>query len=84
MKKLASLTIKCQSLSAEGKSQNEIVSFLRVNGCSKVDSIAILAKAFGVDLGKAKEVVHLSPAWADIRERDEKFQSSLEDREDIK
>ena len=79
-----SLANKCQSLHAEGKSQNEIVSFLRAQGCSKVESMAILAKALGIGLGKAKEVVHLSGAWADTRERDERFQSSLEEGDDGK
>jgi hypothetical protein len=79
-----SLTNKCQSLHAEGKSQDEIVSFLRAQGCSKVESIAILAKALGIGLGKAKEVVHLSATWADTRGRDERFQSSLEEGDDGK
>jgi ribosomal protein L7/L12 len=84
MQDAASLSNKCQSLHAEGKSQDEIVSFLRAQGCSKVESIAILAKALGIGLGKAKDVVHFSGAWADTRKRDERFQSSLEESDDGK
>ena len=69
---------ECQRQRAAGKSNNDLVTFLRTQGCSKVESMAIVARAFGVGLGEAKEIVHLSTAWADMRERDERFQRSLE------
>jgi ribosomal protein L7/L12 len=72
-----SLINKCQSLHAEGKNKEDIVSFLRAQGCSKVESIAIFAKALGIGLAEAKNVVHLSDAWSDTREGDERFQNSL-------
>ena len=73
----SSLTNHCQQLHAQGKSQEEIVSFLRSQGCSKVGSVRVLAKAVGIDLGKAKGVVQLSNTWADTRKRDDQFHELL-------
>ena len=78
MKDTATLVNECQRQRAAGKSNDDLVAFLRTQGCSKVESMAIVARACGVGLGEAKEIVHLSKAWADTRERDERFQQSLE------
>jgi ribosomal protein L7/L12 len=79
MQDSVSLSKQCENLLAAGKSQDEIILFLRTQGCSKVESIAVLANSLGIGLGQAKKVVHLSVVWADTRERDEKIQTSLEE-----
>jgi hypothetical protein len=75
---MTTLTNHCQQLHAQGKSQEEIISFLRSQGRSKVESTVVIAKALGMDLRKAKAVVHMSNTWADARGRDEQFHESLQ------
>jgi hypothetical protein len=53
-----------------------------MSGCSKIDTIAILQKAFGIDLASGKKAVHLSPTWDDTRAADDEFQDMLEDLAD--
>jgi hypothetical protein len=55
-----------------------LIGFLRSSGCSKIDSIAILARECGIGLARAKEVVHFSRAWNDTREADESFHADIE------
>jgi hypothetical protein len=56
-----------------------VIAYLRASGCSKIDSIAVLIETYGIDLAKAKEVVHFSPSWDDTRASDEKFHEKLVD-----
>jgi len=71
------LISECKKMAAQGKNPEDILHFLRAEGCSKVTSIAILAKALEVGLGQAKEMVHTSRTWADVRERDDQFHASV-------
>jgi len=71
------LISECRKLTAQGKDHEEIMHFLRAEGCSKVTSIAIIARVLEVGLGQAKEIVHASQTWADVRERDDRFHNSL-------
>jgi ribosomal protein L7/L12 len=68
----------CQQLLEKGQNHEEIIRFLRDQGCSKVRSIGILAELLRVGLGEAKRIVHESRAWADVRERDELLHATLE------
>lgn len=54
-----------------------MVRLLRDSGYGKIDSMKVLKAVAGVDLGKAKELVHLSPVWVDHRERDDAFHDAL-------
>jgi hypothetical protein len=36
-----------------------------------------LAEALGIELAEAKELVHFSATWADVRAKDEKFHEVL-------
>ena len=69
---------QCQQLFTEGKGNEEIILFLRRRGCSKVQTIALIAKALNLGLTQAKEMVHTSNTWKDAREQDERFHDSLE------
>jgi hypothetical protein len=71
------LISECKRMAAQGKNPEDVLQFLRAEGCSKVTSIAILAKALAVGLGQAKEMVHTSRTWADVRERDDQFHASI-------
>lgn len=71
------LVSECKKMDAQGKNTEEILHFLRSQGCCKVTSIAVLAKTLAVGLGQAKEMVHTSQTWADVRARDDQFHASL-------
>jgi hypothetical protein len=56
----------------------ELVAEMRAEGFGKIDSIKFLREFGGVTLGQAKDIVHLSPAWADRYESDEAFHDAAE------
>jgi hypothetical protein len=68
---------RCQGLAAEGRPIEEIIAFLRAEGCQKTETIGLITEALGIALARAKEIVHFSASWADVRERDEKFHETL-------
>ncbi|MFJ1760468.1 hypothetical protein ACIOD2_09140 [Amycolatopsis sp. NPDC088138] len=51
---------------------------LRAEGRSRVQSIRALREREGCSLAEAKEIVHTSRAWADLREDTDRFHASLE------
>jgi hypothetical protein len=69
---------ECREMLARGAKLEEIVMVLRQNGFSKVQSIKELIDLKQADAYSGKEIVHNSPTWADVRERDEEFQRGLE------
>jgi hypothetical protein len=50
-----------------------LLTTLRKRGCTKGESIRILKRLMNIDGGKAKEIVHLSATWGDVRKRDDEF-----------
>jgi ribosomal protein L7/L12 len=71
------LAVLCRALRARGFSDEDLMVFLRAEGCSKIDSIAVLREVLDLKLGEAKAFVHLSEAWGDVRERDDAFHETL-------
>ena len=64
---------------SEGQDLETVISFLRDSGCHKNDSIKIVRQLTGVGLGEAKDIVHFSNTWKDVKERDEAFHEVLEE-----
>lgn len=54
------------------------LSMLRANGASIAECIVSVRSVRGCDLAAAKRMVHLSPAWADVRAENEEFHAELE------
>ena len=73
------LISECKRRSESGADVEAATGYLRASGCSKIDSIAVLIGAYGIGLGKAKEVVHFSPTWEDTRAADEEFHEEIVD-----
>jgi ribosomal protein L7/L12 len=46
---------------------SRVLSQLRANGFSVIESIKVTRAVLDVSLGEAKRLVHTSPAWADAR-----------------
>ena len=78
MAKEQALLTTCKKMLVEGKPVEDVLGYLRTQGCSKTDSIIILTKAKGLSLTEAKRLVHFSNVWADVRDRDEEFHELLE------
>jgi len=76
---LVPLVDLCQQQKVAGNTNEEIIAFLRAQGCSKMESIFVVAHAFTIGLNDAKEIVHLSKAWTDVYERDNQFHQIMEE-----
>lgn len=72
------LISECRHRFERGDTIEAIIEFLRASGCQKIDSIAVISKACGTGLAKAKELVHLSDVWKDRRASDDEFHEGLE------
>lgn len=60
-----------------GKDTENILAFLRENGCSKIKSFVILKKLYKIPLDEAEDLVHLSKTWQDAYECDAENQRIL-------
>ena len=66
------------SLLRTGMTYDEVIRQMRALGWNKIDCIKTLRDHAGIRLGEAKDIVHLSPAWADTYEADEALHDTLE------
>jgi hypothetical protein len=75
------LTAETERLRQEGVEVDEVLHRLRDRGCSKGQSVLVLAGlgefAGPSRLAQAKKLVHESPAWAHVKERDEAIFGAL-------
>ncbi|MEV6646134.1 hypothetical protein [Amycolatopsis sp. NPDC051371] len=62
---------------AAGVELDTVLIQLRRRGFSQVDSVRAVRALTGAPLAEAKETVHLSPAWGDVRDRNERFHQDL-------
>jgi len=69
----------CREMVSRGVGVEDIVATLRQRGLSKVQTIKVLFDLRLADAYDAKKLVHDSPAWADVRERDEEFHRKLDE-----
>jgi ribosomal protein L7/L12 len=69
---------ECREKLVRGAELEEVIRTLRSNGFSKVHSMKALVDLGQASLSEAKQIVHNSPTWADVRDRDEEFQSGLD------
>lgn len=72
------LTDRSRAMIVAGNgTEEELIAYLRAEGCGKIDSIAVLREVLNIDLGEAKRLVHCSPTWADTQQRDDEFHDRL-------
>jgi len=71
------LATECRKLNDSGADLEDILTYLRNEGCSKIDSIVVLHEVLGISLGDAKGLVHCSSTWRDVREQDDAFHDQL-------
>jgi ribosomal protein L7/L12 len=75
---MQSLIEACRPMLTSGNNTESVLTFLKESGCSKIESMRVLIELMGLSLGEAKQVVHLSEAWRDTRDRDDSFHESLQ------
>jgi len=66
-------------LLADGKTLDEALAALRAKGLSIIECIMAVREFRHCDLAEAKQVVHFSSAWADMREQHDQFHRELEE-----
>jgi len=64
-------------LLADGNTLDQSLAALRTKGASIIGCIYAVKKFRDCDLSEAKQMVHLSPAWADRREEHDKFHAEM-------
>lgn len=57
---------------------NAVLRQLRADGFSPIESIKVTRAVLHVSLGEAKDIVHRSNAWADLRSGFEELHESAE------
>ena len=78
MNKEKAVIQQCRQKMAEGKNLEDVLSFLRKQGLSKVESIRMVSELKDTSVADSKQLVHLSNSWSDTRGRDEAFHENLE------
>jgi hypothetical protein len=72
------LSSDLRELLGSGASLDTALSQLRASGASIVESIVSVRSVRRCDLAEAKRLVHLSPAWEDVRVLNDQFHAELE------
>ncbi|MGN9814477.1 hypothetical protein ACTMUQ_03900 [Streptomyces sp. SD11] len=61
----------------DGKSLDEVLTDLRSQGFGVIDSIKAVRRLRSCSLAEAKQIVHFSEAWKDMRETHDAFHGDL-------
>lgn len=69
---------RCREMFGTGAPVDDVLGLMRYEGQSRTASIAMLIELTGMTLREAKTAVHLSPAWADVREETDTFHAQME------
>ncbi len=62
----------------ESNDIESVIAFLQKSGADKIDSILIVREITGREFNDCKALVHLSKAWENTRDRDERLHDLAE------
>jgi hypothetical protein len=68
----------CRRRFSAGQTDEILIAHLRQLGLSKVETIKVFVDLNRASPLEAKRLIHLSPAWKDAYQRDEKLHDTLE------
>ena len=68
-----------QRLKEQQGTTEEILALYRRSGLSILESMQLFRRLMNVPLSEAKQVVHSSKTWSDVRAQHESFQAAAED-----
>jgi ribosomal protein L7/L12 len=71
------------TLLASCSNLDDVISRMRSLGLNKIECIKVIRAHLGVSLGEAKDIVHLSPAWADRFDSDNALHDAFEQAAEI-
>ena len=71
------LPTQAHRLLDQGEDLQDVLGYLRANGCTIVESIKATMRLTGTSLAEAKQTVHTSRAWSDRREAHDAFHAVL-------
>ena len=77
MDERATVVTKCREMLSRGAPLEAVLAYMREYGLSKGQSIRVVVETVGKSLSEAKNLVHSSETWSDVRMRDEKFHDEL-------
>ena len=69
---------EARTLAAQGAEIEKLLRFFRENGATPIDSIKMLRDVKGLSLADAKQTLHYSITWADLRGESERLHEALE------
>jgi ribosomal protein L7/L12 len=73
----SSIVMHAEKLLKAGESYEVVLTFLRGQGVSKLNSVKVLCNAAKLPLAEARRLVHNSVVWKDSFALDERFHDSL-------
>lgn len=74
----AEIIVEVSAMFHNGESRDSILDRMRQVGLNKIECIKLFRNIGGFALGQAKDIVDLSPTWADRRDADAQFQEAAE------
>jgi ribosomal protein L7/L12 len=75
---MTSLEQRLRNMFSQGATTEEMLTLMRQEGHSRINSISMLMTVTGISLAEAKSAVHTSEAWADLRQEADEFHAELE------
>jgi hypothetical protein len=75
---LKDLTERCRQMAKEGVSISEIISYLREQRVTIIDSIKVVRELYGMPLRQAKSIVSEHASWRDVAEAGDTLHEELE------
>jgi ribosomal protein L7/L12 len=67
-----------KAMKLNNQTREDILRKLRDDGANKLESMRVLARLEGLDLGEAKKIVHFSETWKDVQQSDEQLIEDFE------
>lgn len=72
------IAARARELFHSGADVEQVIAFLRASGLSQVWSAKVLVEVARMPLDDAKDAIHLSPTWADVRSAAEALHDVIE------
>lgn len=79
MDKKAYILKRSEELRACGSSVEEILRYYRSSGLSILESMQLITQLMQLSLPEAKQLVHFSETWADLRPAHDRFHRNVDE-----
>jgi hypothetical protein len=79
MKDKAGIFAESERLQSRDGTTEEILDLYRRNGLSILESMQFFKQLTNITLAEAKQAVHFSETWSDVRAEHDRFHAAIED-----